>query len=240
MSEVPTDTAPPSDLIIPVSARQSSNSSKWVSQFTVPAQEATNTIDNFPRNARRAVFSVSANGQASEEFWWSNVPQSDIFTFNATAGELTGYSPFREVQVLIDGKLAGVQWPFPVIFTGGVSPGLHRPIASPDAYDLKEHEIDITPFLPLLSDGKPHTFSILIAGLDDDGKGKANLIDPVNESWYVTGKIFIWLDDDPNSITTGSPPIIQSLPPSLSVTRSLTTTSNGTNSSLTYTTTARR
>ncbi|KAM7217778.1 putative peptide-n4-asparagine amidase [Rhypophila decipiens] len=235
-SDVPTDTAPPSDLIIPISARQSSNSSVWVSQFTVPTQNATNLISDFPRNARRAVFSVSANGQASEEFWWSNVPQSDTLAFNATAGEFPGYSPFREVQVLIDGQLAGVQWPFPVIFTGGVSPGLHRPIASPDAFDLKEHEIDITPFLPLLCDGRPHIFSIIIVGLDDDGNGNARLIDPVNSSWYVTGKVFIWLDDDPDSITTGSWPTIQALPPTISVTSSVTTNETGANSSLLYST----
>ncbi|KAK3325200.1 peptide N-acetyl-beta-D-glucosaminyl asparaginase amidase A-domain-containing protein [Apodospora peruviana] len=238
MSDVVTDAAPPSDLIIPISARQSANNS--VSQFTVPAQEATNTISDFPRNARRAVFSVSANGQASEEFWWSNVPQSDVFTFNATAGQFPGYSPFREVQVLIDDQLAGVYWPFPVIFTGGVSPALHRPIASPDAFDLKEHEIDITPFLPSLCDGKPHMFSIIIAGLNDDGIGHAELTDPVGESWYVTGKIFVWLDADSNSITTGGLPTIQSLPPAVSLTRSLGKTANGTNSSLTYVTAVQR
>lgn len=239
-SDVPTDTSPPADLIIPISARQSKNSSTWVSQFTVPAQDATNTISDFPRNARRAVFSVSANGQATEEFWWSNVPESDRFTFNATAGEFPGYSPFREVQVLIDGALAGVQWPFPVIFTGGVSPALHRPIASPDAFDLKEHEIDITPFLPLLCDGRPHVFSIRVAGIIDDGNGNGELIEPVGSSWYITGKVFIWLDEDANSITTGSLPTIQATSPSITVTRDLATNSSGTNSSLLYTTSTHR
>lgn len=43
-------------------------------------------------------------------------------TFPQT-GEFYGYSPFREVQLFIDGMLAGVAWPFPVIFTGGVVPG---------------------------------------------------------------------------------------------------------------------
>ncbi|KAM7195441.1 putative peptide-n4-asparagine amidase [Naviculisporaceae sp. PSN 640] len=239
-SDVPTDTSPPADLIIPISARQSKNSEVWVSQFTYPAQNATNLISDFPRNAHRAVFSVSANGQASEEFWWANVPESDRFTFNASAGEFTAYSPFREVQVLIDGTLAGVQWPFPVIFTGGVSPALHRPIASPDAFDLKEHEIDITPFLPLLCDGKPHTFTIQVAGIIDDGKGNAKLIDPVDSSWYITGKIFIWLDQDPNSITTGSLPSIQASAPQITITRDLTTDETGTNSSLLYTTVTHR
>ena len=80
--------------------------------------------------------------------------QSDIYTFNDTFGELPGFSPFREVQLFIDGQLAGVVWPFPIIFTGGVVPGLWRPVVGIDAFDLKEDEIDITPWLPLLCDDK--------------------------------------------------------------------------------------
>ncbi|KAK5661409.1 hypothetical protein OQA88_11308 [Cercophora sp. LCS_1] len=236
-SDVTTDTAPPSDLIIPISARQSSAEKNPISLFVVPAQNATNTIA-FPRNVRRAVFSVSANGQALEEFWWSNVLQSDIWTFNATAGQLTGWSPFREVQVLIDGQLAGVQWPFPVIFTGGVSPGLHRPVVSVEAFDLREKEIDITPFLPLLCDGKPHTFTIRIAGIDNT-KTPPILTERVDESWYVTGKIFIWLDSD-SSITTGTPPVFSLSSSVISTTRTVTTGFDGSNETLTYQTSVER
>jgi hypothetical protein len=237
-TDLKTDQDAPSDLIIPISARQGANNG--VSQFTLPAQNATNTID-IPRNVRRAVFSISANGQASEEFWWSNVLQSDVLTFKATAGPLPGYSPFREVQLLIDGQLAGVQWPFPVIFTGGVVPSLHRPIVGINAFDLKEQEIDITPFLPLLCDGAQHTFTIRIAGLDDDPANSSSvaLTESVGDSWYVTGKIFLWLDEDNSSITTGEPPTIALSPPTIAITRAFT--SNGTaNETLTYTTSVHR
>lgn len=240
--DVKTDQAPPSDLIIPISSRQGANDS--ISRFTLPSENATNTI-SLPRNIRRAVFSVSANGQTSEEeFWWSNVLQTDVYTFNATAGRLPGLSPFREVQVLIDGKLAGVQWPFPVIFTGGVVPSLHRPIVGIHAFDLREHEIDITPFLGLLCDGHEHTFTIRVAGLNNTGDSTtASLTDTVNESWYVTGKIFLWLDPDSSSITRGEIPIISQPPPTIAITRSITTsTTNGTtnNETLTYTTSVQR
>ncbi|KAK1750621.1 peptide N-acetyl-beta-D-glucosaminyl asparaginase amidase A-domain-containing protein [Echria macrotheca] len=238
-SDVQTATAPPSDLIIPISARQAAANA--ASQFTVPAQNATNTITSFPRNVRRAVFSVSANGQANEEFWWSNVLQSDIWTFNKTAGQLTGWSPFREVQVLIDGRLAGVDWPFPVIFTGGVSPGLHRPVVSVEAFDLREKEIDITPFLPLLCDGQPHTFSIRIAGLDDGlgDTGTAALTQRVDESWYVTGKIFVWLDKA-GPITTGDVPTLELTPPVITTTHVIGKAADGSNETLTYDTIVRR
>lgn len=77
------------------------------------------------------------------KFWWSNAPQSEIDTF-PRYGRSYGYSPFREIQLLIDGMLAGVAWPFPTIFTGGIVPGLWRPVVGIDAFDLKEYEIDIT------------------------------------------------------------------------------------------------
>ncbi|CAK7219498.1 hypothetical protein SEUCBS140593_003907 [Sporothrix eucalyptigena] len=235
--------APPSDIIIPISARKSAVNG--VSQFTLPADTATNTIADFPQNARRAVFSVSANGQAAEEFWWQNVLQSDTLTFNATAGAFPGFSPFREVQVLIDGQLAGVQWPFPVIFTGGVVPGLHRPIAGIDVFDLREHEIDITPWLPVLSDGKPHTFSILVAGLDDEGQpsGTTTLTKTVANSWYVTGKIFVWLNEDMGGVsypTTGSPPIVSDGGLEISVTQNLQQNATGANMTLEYTVSVKR
>ncbi|KAK3301383.1 peptide N-acetyl-beta-D-glucosaminyl asparaginase amidase A-domain-containing protein [Chaetomium fimeti] len=241
--DVKTDQAPPSDLIIPISSRQGANDS--ISRFILPAEKATNTI-SLPRNIRRAVFSVSANGQASEEFWWSNVLQTDVYTFNDTAGQLPGLSPFREVQVFIDGALAGVQWPFPVIFTGGVVPSLHRPIVGIHAFDLREHEIDITPFLGLLCDGHEHTFTIRVAGLDNTGgpdSTTASLTYAVNESWYVTGKLFLWLDPDPSSITRGEIPVMSHPLPTIEVTRSVTTsTTNGTthNETLAYTTSVHR
>jgi len=209
----------PADLIIPISARNGAASASSV--FIVPSANATNTIA-FPQNVNRAVFSISACGQSTEEFWWGNVLQSNTNTFVPYAGTLYGYSPFREVQVLIDGQLAGVQWPFPVIFTGGVVPGLWRPIVGIDAFDLREHEIDITPWLPLLCDGEDHTFEIRVAGILDNGKNSATITDTVGASWYVTGKIFIWLDSNSSAVTTGSS-ITALLPaPVISISQTLT------------------
>lgn len=112
------DAVDPAALIIPITARMSASNA--ASLFILPTDTAANTI-SFPRNANRAVFSVSACGQAAEEFWWSNVLQSNIDTFIPNDGVLPGFSPWREVQIYIDGQLAGVQWPFPAVFTGGVA-----------------------------------------------------------------------------------------------------------------------
>lgn len=223
------DTIEHADLIVPVSARQSANDAASV--FSLPSQNATNEL-TLPRNIRKAVFSLSATGQIDEEFWYSNVLSSDVDTFGV--GNLLGYSPFREVQVLIDGHLAGVAWPFPVIFTGGVVPGLWRPIVGIDAFDLREDEIDISPWLPLLCDGAPHNFEIRVAGINDNDKGSARLTETVGSYWLVTGKIFMWLDPD-GSITTGTKPAVSAPVPSIALTQSVGTDRNGTNETLSYT-----
>ncbi|KAF2970797.1 hypothetical protein GQX73_g2749 [Xylaria multiplex] len=221
----------PADLIIPISQRLGSAGKP--SQFVYPAQPATNTVANFPRNANRAVFTVDVKGQGNEEFWWSNVPQSAVHAFQATYGEYPGYSPFREVQVRIDGYLAGVSWPFPVIYTGGVVPQLHRPIVGIQAFDISEHEIDISPFLPLLCDGKAHTFEIKIVGLVDDGKSAATLSTTTDDEWYISGKIFIWLDDQ-GSVTTGTLGTLDAAPPVIALSQRLTQNATGANETLAY------
>jgi hypothetical protein len=228
------DTVNPADLILPISAR----AAPAASQFTVPSQNASNTI-TLPQNANRAVFSVSACGQAAEEFWWANVLNSNVDTFDPVDGTLYGYSPWREVQVLIDGTLAGVQWPYPVIYTGGVVPGLWSPIVGIDAFDLREHEIDITPWLGILSDGGSHTFEIRVAGINDNGAGAGTISETVGSDWFVTGKIFLWLDEE-GSITTGEVPTISLPQPSISISQSITENSTGANETLTYTTDVKR
>jgi hypothetical protein len=226
------------DMIIPISARQGQNASQ-PSVFAVPAANASNTITNFPRNANKAVVSISSTGQGNEEFWWSNALQSDALTYNATGGTIFGFSPFREVQLYVDGMLAGVQWPFPVVFTGGVVPAFWSPVVGIDAFDLKEYQIDITPWLPMLCDGQAHTFTMKVAGLDDNGANSATLSESVGNNWQLTGKIFIWLDDE-GKITTGTTPSISSSPPNITVSQSITKNGTGSNDTLTYSTSIQR
>jgi hypothetical protein len=178
------------DLILPISAQQSATNG--TSAFILPNDNAT-TMQTIPSGVTRAVVSLSACGQATEEFWYSNVLSSDADTFVNTTGGLYGHSPFREVQLFIDDMLAGVIWPFPVIFTGGIAPGFWRPIVGIDAFDLREPEIEITPFLPYLSDGQPHAFQIKVVGLKCCGpNSQPELSDSVGSYWVVAGKIFLF------------------------------------------------
>jgi hypothetical protein len=238
------------DMIVPVSARQSSLDKPSI--FRVPDTKAIDSL-TLPRNVKKAVFSISSCGQATEEFWWANVLSSDTAVFgNATT--LYGHSPFREVQLYIDDLLAGVAFPFPVIcespfdtrsasslllitparlVTGGVVPALWRPVVGIDAFDLLDDEIDISAFLPTLCDGKEHSFEIRVVGIDDDGKGHGTVTDQIGSNWVVTGKIFLWLDTE-GSITNGTIPTIATTEPTINLSSSVQRGSNGTVKSLDY------
>lgn len=174
----------PADVILPISSKSSDQGKTSV--ISLPDGNASTPII-FPRNVERAVVSILASGNGAEEFWFRNVPTEYLNTFNNT--NLYGYSPFREVQLLIDGSIAGVSWPFPIIFTGGISPGLWVPIVGIDTYDLPSFEIDISPWLGILCDGKEHSFEIKVVGYDSK-----TVFGTVGSNWWVSGSVFLWTD----------------------------------------------
>lgn len=226
------DSPPTADQILPIAGNPSGT---WGPAFQVPDGGPASVKVELPKNIERAVVSLSACGQQAEEFWYTNVFNKDTKTFSESAGDLSGYSPFREVQLLIDGQLAGVSWPFPVVFTGGIVPGFWRPIVGIDAFDLRQAEIDISPWLPLLCDGTSHIFEIRVVGLDDDNE----LSNTVESFWLVTGTIFVFLDGA-GSITTGSS-TRKSIPaPQISTSSFVTRDSTGANDTLSYSTIVQR
>ncbi|KAI0485827.1 peptide N-acetyl-beta-D-glucosaminyl asparaginase amidase A-domain-containing protein [Xylaria cf. heliscus] len=186
----------PAEHIYAISTR--SSSSNTTSLFSLPEDSGTVNL-TLPRNSVTAVVSIMASGNAAEEFWFTNVPTEYINTFPGNEGWLYGYSPFREVQLLIDGQLAGVSWPFPILFTGGVDPGAWRPIVGIDAYELPSFEIDVTPWLGQLTDGEPHDFTLRVVGYDTSAKDG---IGPVGENWWVSGSVFVWVDSASEQTTT--------------------------------------
>lgn len=207
------------------------------SYFTFPQQNASSSL-TLPRNIKKAIYTITATGQAEEEFWWSNFLNNEVNTFPDDPSY--GFSPFREVELYIDGRLAGVSWPFSIIFSGGVDPALWSPIGGIDILDLKEYEIDITPWLPLLCDGKPHTFDMVVSGLNNTGtSGKATLSETVMDDWFLGGKIFVW-SDQAGHITTGSGPHITEPAPTLDFSSSFKTNRTGANTSLTFDVEAQR
>lgn len=188
----------PAELIYPISNLTSAENQTSV--FSLPDDDGSVTL-TLPRNIKTAVVSLMASGNSAEEFWYTNVPSEYVDTFSSNEGWLYGYSPFREVQLLIDDQIAGVSWPFPILFTGGVDPGLWRPVVGIDTYDLPSFEIDVTTWLSLLCDGQEHTFKIQVVGFDNSSEGKIGV---VGQNWWVTGTIFVWLDATVNHTVAGN------------------------------------
>ena len=70
-----------------------------------------------PTNVEKAYLDVYSQSQSNDEFWYTCVA-------NDVAAELEncGNTGFRETEITIDGKPAGVAPVSPWIFTGGIDP----------------------------------------------------------------------------------------------------------------------
>ena len=83
---------------------------------------------------------------------------------------------------------------YAVIFTGGIVPTAWRPITSYGALDLPNYFVDLTPFVPLLTDGNPHLFSIDVVSAENDHA--------INQNWFVSGNLQV-VTDPSGKPTTG-------------------------------------
>jgi hypothetical protein len=133
-----------------------------------------------PRNSERIVAEVYATGSGGgcEEYWYLTVPTEAPYSCHADDG------PYREVQIEIDGQLAGIATPFPHVWTGGWSnPFLWYVIPGPRAFDIKPIEYDLTPFAGLLNDGRPHRVEVSVVGVPEGQSG-----------WSTPVNVLVWQD----------------------------------------------
>ncbi len=143
-----------------------------------------------PRNSERIIAEVYATGSGGgcEEYWYLTVPDAAPYSCKADKG------PYREVQIKVDGQLAGIAAPFPTVWTGGWSnPFLWYVTPGPRAFDIKPIEYDLTPFAGLLNDGRPHRIDVSVLGVHE---GQTGWSTPVNVlvrqdagSRHVTGAL---------------------------------------------------
>jgi len=124
-----------------------------------------------PTNVERAVLDVYAQSQAGDEFWYTCVP--DEFTGPLQSCGGTG---FREAEITVDGRPAGVAPIYPWIFTGGIDPLLWRPIPSVQTLNFTPYRVDLTPFAGVLSDGAPHEIAVSVFNADNFFATTASLL----------------------------------------------------------------
>ncbi|KAG6490080.1 hypothetical protein ZIOFF_051362 [Zingiber officinale] len=165
----------PSDLIIPISSADSQNGF-W---FRIKNEADVHFKSvQIPGNTYWAVLEIYVSYHSNDEFWYSNPPNSYIVKNNLTTGR--GNGSFREVFATIDGSFVSSIVPFPVIFTGGINPLFWEPVVALGAFDLPSYNIELTPLLGLLLDGKSH----------DIGVGVTDGI----SFWLIDANLHIWLD----------------------------------------------
>ncbi|TQE39887.1 peptide-N4-asparagine amidase [Streptomyces ipomoeae] len=157
---------------------------------TVPDRVLTlrdGTTLTTPRNSERVVADVYATGSGGgcEEYWYMTVLEAAPYSCKADDG------PYREVQMEIDGQLAGIAAPFPTVWTGGWSnPFLWYVIPGPRAFDVQPIRYDLTPFAGLLNDGRPHRVEVSVVGVPE---GQAGWSTPVN--------VLVWQDEKSEHVT---------------------------------------
>ena len=152
------------DMVVPLSGVNSPY------ELDTTSSVLTKTV-TLPRNLTKVYLDVIAQSQSNDEFWYLGVP-------NDVAGELETYggTAFRETEITIDGKAAGVAPVSPWIYTGGIDPYLWEPITGVETLDFKPYRVDLTPFAGMLSDGKPHTVGISVYNANSYFLATANLL----------------------------------------------------------------
>ena len=123
---------------------------------TVSAGKQLTTRVAVPVNTTQLTAEVFASGHGAEEEDWWNAPFACV----------SGGIPYREVGVRVDGQLAGIAPVFPTIYTGGYGPDFWRPIPSPRALNMRPYELDLSPWIGLLTDGHFHEISLGVIGQD--------------------------------------------------------------------------
>ncbi|RHZ02114.1 hypothetical protein DYB31_013924 [Aphanomyces astaci] len=111
----------------------------------------------FPKNLDGLYLELFTSHHGCDEFQFNNPP--DIF--KGSYGKCQGGS-FREVQILLDNEIVGAVWPFPLIHSGGLLPALWYPIVSIGTFEAPTYTIDLTPYLAIVLDGKPHNVSFAV------------------------------------------------------------------------------
>jgi hypothetical protein len=157
--------------------------------LNVPTDTISQTFA-FPANVEEAYLDVFTQGQNTDEFWWTCVPNDALTILAATYP--CGSTAFRQAEITVDGKMAGLAPVYPYVFTGGFDPYDWRPIPGVQTLNFKPYRVNLTPFAGLLDDGEPHTVSVSVYDAKDYFLADATLLlfqDKKSEkvTGYVTG-----------------------------------------------------
>lgn len=158
------------------------------SMVTIHPNNTFSATVNLPHDVTGAYLDLYAIAQINDEFWWASTPA------------------FRELEVSIDGKPAGVVWPFPFVYTGGVNPYLWRPISAIDTLNMPSYQLDLTPFAGLL--GGEHTITINVLNNQDYWLLSGSLLLKEDHGHPTSGSVTLDTLTFPTSVQTSTTPLI--------------------------------
>lgn len=171
-----------------------------------------------PKLLSHIAVELFVSGNAAEEFWYSNVIDKYAGKFDQYGHSLLGHGPMRLLNVFLTNVssartfetshedqnkqtfLVHQSIPPPVIFTGGISPALWKPVVSIGAFDLKPIDIDLTPYLKtMLANAEQEwflEFEVVSANGDTEYR------DNVGNNWVISGNVMAWdaIKDPANDI----------------------------------------
>ena len=173
------------------------------------AQQPLTATLQLPPNVRAAYLDVFMESQIGDEFWYTCFPNDLAQKLNNC-----GNTAFREGEVAVDGRPAGVAPIYPWIYTGGIDPYLWRPIPGIETLNFKPYRVNLTPFAGVLSDGNPHTITVNV--FNDDNYFDAN------------GALLVYTDHHAAHVTGGIISDTTALDPSPAVTENVVFNSSGT------------
>jgi hypothetical protein len=168
------------DLVLPLSAGPTGGAVGLATSASTLARTFT-----LPTNVERAVLDVYAQSQAGDEFWFTCVPDDLAGTLQSC-----GATGFREAEIAVDGRPAGVAPIYPWIFTGGIDPNLWKPIPGVQTLAFRPYRVELTPFAGVLGDGRPHEIAIRVFGANNFFATTASLlVFQDHRAAHVTGAV---------------------------------------------------
>ncbi|KAL0362623.1 UNVERIFIED_CONTAM: Peptide-N4-(N-acetyl-beta-glucosaminyl)asparagine amidase A [Sesamum calycinum] len=122
------------------------------------------------------ILPISRNLPLNDGLWFEIENSTDV----ESKEFLIPQNVYRAVLEVLDGLVVGAVWPFTVIYTGGVNPLLWRPITAIGSFDLPSYDIEITPLLSKILDGKSHKLAFSVTN--------------ALNVWYIDANLHLWLD----------------------------------------------
>lgn len=184
--------------------------------FLFTPTDQFSTTFTLPTNIERVYLDVVSQSQSTDEQWYACLP-NDVSGLGAYG---CGNTDFRETEVTIDGKAAGIAPISPWVYTGFL-PDQWVPMPGAQTLDFVPYRVNLTPFAGMLNDGNPHTVALSVFNDDFYFSEAASLLLYLDKgSAQVTGGL------TKNTLTAPSPVVSEHLKGTSTVTGTVDVTQN--------------